>query len=83
MTTLAKEDCYSAECPKWIKGQLVGTFIGFYILQALMLALFKVKSRKLAVGIYGFISFCYVPALLVWNIWGNSLIERMDGNLAC
>ena len=43
-----------------------------------MVSLFMVKNRQKALGIFALTTLAYVPSMLIWNIWGNSMIEEMD-----
>ena len=83
VTEFRKDDCYSPECPKNIKPWLVMTYILFYSLQGLIVAFFKVKSRKLSFFLWILSSFVILPNMLALNLWGNLLIEEMDNEPKC
>ena len=82
-STLIKADCFSAECPSGSRLWLVGSFVGFYALQALMATLFMTKNRKLGLNVFWFTSLIFVPLQLAFNIWGNFMIEEMESNGDC
>ena len=83
LTAFRKDDCYSGACPTEIRPWLILIFLAFYGLQALTYALFRIKSRKVALWIWALNSFVLMPGMLAMNIWGNMLIERMDGIPEC
>ena len=78
VTTLSREDCFSAECPSGIRTWFVGTFLGFYTLQLLIYKMFRTENRQYALILFMVTSFGLVPLLLCWNVWGNTLEERLD-----
>lgn len=48
-----------------------------------MVTLFKLKDRKTSLGLFGFITLGFVPYMLAFNIWGNSLIQRIEVENKC
>ena len=78
VTTLTKDDCFSAECPAGIRTWFVGSFLGFYTLQLLIFTMFRTANRQYALTLFLVASFGVVPLLLIWNIWGNTLEERLN-----
>lgn len=70
--------CYSPECGFAIKIWLVSVYVGFYGLQLLTWAYFRIKSRRCAFYVWLFTTAFVLPCLLLLNLWGNLLIERMD-----
>ena len=79
-STLLTEDCYSEECPQAIKAWIIGTFANFYLLQGLVFAMYRVKDRQIALNLFGLATVALLPLMLVFNFWGNFLIEQIETN---
>lgn len=83
LTLLFSEGTYSDQCPKNISLWLVLTFINFYVMQVLIMAYFRTKNRRLSLVLWTITSFMLLPSMLMTNLWGNLLIEKMDNNPDC
>ena len=82
-TKLFKDDCFAAECPTGVKPWLVATFFNFFLLQAFVTALFVSKDRRLALAMFALTTLVFVPYMLVYNVWGNILIETLESEPKC
>lgn len=41
------------------------------------------KERRNSLIAFVMTTLAYVPAMLIWNIWGNALIERIEDDKTC
>ena len=82
-TTLSAEDCYSPECPQQIKTWLLGSFFSLFALQGLVVTIFASKDRRVSLLIFIMTTLVYAPAMLMFNIWGNALVEQVESNTMC
>lgn len=45
--------------------------------------MFRVKDRQIALNLFGLATVALLPLMLVFNFWGNFLIEQIETNKKC
>ncbi len=48
-----------------------------------MLAIFKMKDRRVTLNLFAFTVAIFAPFMLVFNFWGNHLIQQIETNEKC
>jgi hypothetical protein len=82
-STFREPDCYSKECPKAIKPWLLISFLNLYLFQLAVLVFFNLKNRAVVFWLWLFSSFVFMPAMFIFNVWGNLLMQDMDNTPEC